>query len=704
MTKPIGQGSSPGDLRLFQNIARDPKDRMIFVDSRNEHGVAYFNNSRRNRAVVWLRRHSTNRENAQRQRQDISQAYERFTGAIRAGQLHRDEGELRRVDEMLAEDMRRGRPLTSRRVRQVLAAIAPRNAESALTNRLAIARHASGPNVTQRLRGAATTRLHGLGAPEQLVSRSDRARISERIAADLAQRADRPGTSISDAEAEAVVRREVEAEVRRCESRLSGLTRRDVDEIETLASEMDDAAREISRATHDLDVGANPLDGPEQRRLTESKIATARQSLMLGHRRLDDLEERLRAADQLDDKRRKLLDDLRENLVDLQVDVADLVADYDLDGTDPGSASPAGSGTPEAAGAGIPDWLAPVAPPSDWHLLDVGAVAGARGDVSAGDADEALQSYLDVVLSGTELHTAPSEISTSAAKLAMRRMLGPAMPMPSVVPNPERLRRMGARSALPSLHKFVGDPLDLSSRELRDRLNVLMAKRRSLEEVRELAAADTPLTDDELQAVNDYIETSTDVNRVLCAGESSSARVDRKIAGLNAALAKLPDNRVTTYRALRVEPAMAERLLAAAADGRTVLTSDGFISTSVAPEVCKTYWNARLHSGDSQVMYEVRGLRGKNIAALPDHVDREMDASMRSYMSEEERMLVPRPSIDSSGSMSGEILFRPGTRFLLVAGAKHHEENRYGFILKELADDAEVPEDAATIDLNRLFG
>ena len=696
MPKVTGGGNPVGDLHIFQRVATESKDRMIFVDTRNDHGLAYFNNTRLMRAAVWLRQKSPSGPNARRHRQDIAEAYKRFTGAIQASQLHHDGAELRRVNEQLAQDLRQGKPLTSRKVRQILTTIAPDNPEFALAGRHTVIRHAIGAMSASRIgEAAATSVLGALGAPHQLVSRSDRAKVSERIAAELTQRAGRAGARVTDAEAQAVVRAEVDAEVRRGGARLKGLGRQDVAEIKTVTVAMEDVAADVADATGHLAAGADSLDGLERRQLIESKIATARGALLLGHRKLDGVEERLRAKGQLDGERLKLLGDLRENLVDLQIDVADLSTDHELVGTEPdrtGSGADAG-----AAGVGKADWFAPVAPPSDWQLVDLEAIAG-----GAPAGQEAFESYLDAALHGTQLNFAPSQISPSSTKRSMLRMLSPATPMPEVLPNPESDLRSGRRSLFPPVWRVVGDPLELSTREFRDRLNLLQAKRRSLEEVRVLEALEKPLTNDELQAVNDYIDTSSDVNGVLCGGKPTNPRITDEIEKLDAVLAKLPNSRLTTYRALRTDSAMAERLLKAAAGGRTVLTSKGFISTSVAPEVSKGYWRVGLHGGDSEVVYEVRGMRGKNIAALPDHAERQMAASGRQYMSEAQRLQEPLPNIDHSGSMSGEILFQPGSRFLLIAGAKHHEEKRYGFILREI-DDTEVPESAQTLDLNRLF-
>ena len=668
---------------------------MVFVDTRNDRALAYFNNTRLMRAVVWLRTNVPTRQSAHRQRQDIAEAYKRFTGAIQDSQLHPDTAELRHVNEQLAEDQRQGKPLTTRKVRQVLTAIAPENPEFALANRHAVARHASGAMSASRIGESAASRTLGaLDAPRQLMSQSDRAKVSERIATELTRRAGRAGARVADAEAQAVVRAEVDAEVQRCGARLAGLGRQDVAEINTVAVWMEDGAADVADATGHLAAGEGSPDGLERRQLIESKIATARRALPLGHQKLDGLEERLHAKGQLDGDRLKLLGDLRENLVDLQIDIGDLVVDHELAGTEPDRTAADAGGT----GAGKADWFAPVAPPADWRLVDPDAIAGRT---PAGQ--ETFEPYLDAALHGTQLNTAPTQISTSSAKRSMLRMLSPATPTPQIVPNPQSHVRWGRPSLFPSAQKVVGDPLELSPREFRDRLNVLQAKRRSLEEVRALEAANTPLTDDELQAVNDYIDTSSDVNGVLCGGKPSNPRIDTKIANLNSLLAKLPDNQLTTYRALRTDSTMAERLLQAAAGGDTVLTSAGFISTSVAPEVSKGYWRVGLHGGDSEVVYEVRGLRGKNIAALPDQVERQMAASRRGYMSEVERLQEPLPNIDNSGSKSGEILFQPATRFLLIAGAKHQEENRYGFILQEVAEDTDVPESAQTLDLNRLF-
>ena len=692
------------DLPKFQQVATGSDDRMLFVDSRKDMELGYFSNSRMHRSVVWLRKNLLGKSSSGRQSKDIAGAYDRFIDVVRASHLNRNDAELQRVQGQLADDLSRGKPLTARKVRQALAEIAPDNPQFVLVNRQTINRHANGAAVSRLVKDAAAARpsLAGMKAPHQLLSRSDRARVCDRIAASLDAVGQIAETRIDEATAQATARREVESELARLEARLSGLPRKEKAEFAELTEHLQETDEEMATSMDELSSLRDAPADSEDRKLAISRLALGRRRLALANERLNSLEEKFRSTGPIDAAGQKLLDDLRGNIADLQVDLADFVTDYDIDAvTTPGAANRAD--TSPAPGDNATEWFAPVGPAGAWELVDYGKILtpGSSEEQRQVDAT-AFDSYLDKALYGAKLHFDPKQVSPGNARTSMRRMLAPAMPMPEVSSRGALFGQAG-NSAFPPTHKVVDDPVKLSSRELRDRLNLLQAKRRCLAETEQLAAQGKPVTEEELQAVQDYIDTSSDVNGVLCAGRASNARIDRKIANLDSVLEKLPDNRVSTYRALRADSAVAEELLAAAGTGNTVLSSKGFISTSVAPEVSKTYWRVRLHGGDSEILYEVRGLRGKNISALPDLAERRFDAAGREYMSEEERLVQPSPNIDNSGSTSGEILFQPGSRFLVTAGARHQNENRYAFVLQEIADDSDLPESARMLDLNRLM-
>ena len=104
-----------GDLQRFQSIAGRQDERLIFADRGGGERIGSLRNSTMGRVAVWLLKTL-----GAGQRGRLGGAYDRFSRAIRSGGLSAGEVRLKHADAVLAADRERGRPLTSRRVKQVL--------------------------------------------------------------------------------------------------------------------------------------------------------------------------------------------------------------------------------------------------------------------------------------------------------------------------------------------------------------------------------------------------------------------------------------------------------------------------------------------------------------------------------------------------------------------------------------------------------
>ena len=103
------------DLRLFQSIAARQGDRMIFGGTQHPESLRHVRNNAFGRAATWVRKSlGTAHESS------VDEAYTRFSGALQSIRTDASAQELARVDAQLETDRRAGKPLSSRRVGQVL--------------------------------------------------------------------------------------------------------------------------------------------------------------------------------------------------------------------------------------------------------------------------------------------------------------------------------------------------------------------------------------------------------------------------------------------------------------------------------------------------------------------------------------------------------------------------------------------------------
>ena len=103
------------DIHRLRAIADKNQDRMIFADGRRAGAIESSRNNVFGRIAVWLRKTFTASHS-----KTVDLAYDRFAGAPRVSHAHRGAQELGRVDALLAADRGAGKPLTSRRLKQVL--------------------------------------------------------------------------------------------------------------------------------------------------------------------------------------------------------------------------------------------------------------------------------------------------------------------------------------------------------------------------------------------------------------------------------------------------------------------------------------------------------------------------------------------------------------------------------------------------------
>ena len=112
----MSNGVNPAnDIRLFRAIAETDRNRLVFADSRKPGAIESARNNPFGRAVVWLRKTFSPGH-----RKTVDLAYDRFAHALRTSHSHRGDQELGRMDALLAADKGTGKPLTSRRIKQVL--------------------------------------------------------------------------------------------------------------------------------------------------------------------------------------------------------------------------------------------------------------------------------------------------------------------------------------------------------------------------------------------------------------------------------------------------------------------------------------------------------------------------------------------------------------------------------------------------------
>ena len=184
------------------------------------------------------------------------------------------------------------------------------------------------------------------------------------------------------------------------------------------------------------------------------------------------------------------------------------------------------------------------------------------------------------------------------------------------------------------------------------------------------------LNEEEIRCISDYIANS-DINRHLGpnGGDPSklSPRYLRQYNGMQSGLEKLPDERSIVYRGTTTSRSTIDRFSEAVGER---FTSTAFLSTSASPNFAKAFSNPQgvrnQSSVECDVRYQILGHTGKNIAGIEDMAEGLEDPA--DYLG------------------NGEVLFRPGTTFRLVAFAKHPDKEVYGIVLKEVATAPIGPE------------
>ncbi len=186
------------------------------------------------------------------------------------------------------------------------------------------------------------------------------------------------------------------------------------------------------------------------------------------------------------------------------------------------------------------------------------------------------------------------------------------------------------------------------------------------------------LNEEEIRCISDYIANS-DINRHLGmnGGEPSklSPSYRRQYNGMQSGLEKLPDERSVVYRGTTTSRKTIDRFSESVG---ARFTSTAFLSTSASPNFAKAFSHpngqGNQRAVECDVRYQILGHTGKNIAGIEDLVEGLEDPA--DYLG------------------NGEVLFRPGTTFRLLAFAKHPDKEVYGIVLREEGTAATGPEPA----------
>lgn len=209
--------------------------------------------------------------------------------------------------------------------------------------------------------------------------------------------------------------------------------------------------------------------------------------------------------------------------------------------------------------------------------------------------------------------------------------------------------------------------------------DILHAKQAFLETQHNLEARGRGLTDNEVEQLDRYIDSSH-INKPLGMnrGDASClvAHYKTQYEGMQSGLAKLPDEQAVVYRGTTTSPETIGRFRDSVGG---LFTSTAFLSTSASPNYAKLYTEAdgkrNQAAQNCEVRFQILGRTGKNISGISDLKER------REY---------PDADIDPAGVIGcGEILFRPGTDFRLVAFAKHPHREVYGMVLREESQTGE---------------
>lgn len=252
---------TPVNFQSFREIAGTRPNATIRADS-NSGDLRVGNNNSLNRAVTWVR--SKAGLYTARQKTEHKAAYEGFINALNRDVRYHDYASW--AQQHLSADMAGNKPLTSRKVRQVLSHIYKDNsgparfANSYYLNELIDQR----TNLSPRL--SALTDARPGANRYSLVSEQDKAQLSQRILGRIEEQGNAAGAPVSDDTARDIAQAETAGLLESYEDALSGLPQNIAADIKTVVTVSNRVSGEIVDAASALTAsGKNGLTSQEHR-------------------------------------------------------------------------------------------------------------------------------------------------------------------------------------------------------------------------------------------------------------------------------------------------------------------------------------------------------------------------------------------------------------------------------------------------------
>ncbi len=183
---PAWRGTETNDAHAFQAAARLKTNQTVQASPGEDGEIGLFSHSRGTRTVKWVR-DAVSSDSSGHQAEKIKRTHERFMNAIRATQFASDGEELRRVQEMLDQDLRGNRKLTSFRVREALSQLSGDSPEHILDIRVAM-KEAASHDALRALANEHAANHQALGGDAaRLLTGPDLDRLQQRIQSRLGE-------------------------------------------------------------------------------------------------------------------------------------------------------------------------------------------------------------------------------------------------------------------------------------------------------------------------------------------------------------------------------------------------------------------------------------------------------------------------------------------------------------------------------------
>ena len=604
------------DLLAFQEAARSQEDKLVFVNTRQHGELGNLRNTFGSRCVVWVRKNVTRRKV---QRDEITQAYGRLIDSIADTQHTANAAELGRAKALLAGDMRAKKPLSSYKVRQVLASLDTARPEHVLQSRTVATYYSTNEYLDTAITEIAAdkSRLGTLKDVSELVTDQAKTNLSEKIYNRLMTASAERAAPFTSEEADEIARQEIRNLLDGFENDLSrGVSLNALADTNAVGVACKEINTAIDEAETSLAVLNNAPPGHEKRAEVTAALNSTQRVLTLMQYKVMDIRTALSENGQLSEHRDGLVRSLLDRLADQHQRLAGLATKHNLD----------------MSGSAV-------------------FARGIRSNSAATAADARANAYdLD------SMKFDPSGISETEVHGIMPHLLS------------DRVKRYE-----------IEDPNHPGKKKFRtpdsEQGDILHAKLNFLEAHHKLEARGQGLTDNELEQIDKYIESSK-INKRLGINRGDASRLppaDRiQYEGIQSGLAKLPDEQGVVYRGTTASQETIGRFRDSVG---SLFTSTAFLSTSVSPNYAKQYTeadgkrNQAAQDQDCEVRFQILGRTGKNISTILDLKE------SREY---------PDIDIDPAGVIgTGELVFRPGTDFRLVAFAKHPHKEVYGMVLRE---------------------